>query len=121
MVCPDSAAVEPDPRGDVVLVVVLGRDRLAGDGRSEEVTSLDIGRTGSSEPSPYGGVPEGFMLLYFAAVTLLVILAMLSQRACPGRREFERSVLDCQLPRRAPFVLPPCAPDTGPGKFWSPS
>ena len=41
-----------------------------------EVTSLDIGRTESSEPSPYGSVPEGFMLLYFAAV-MLVVLALL--------------------------------------------
>jgi len=53
------------------------------------VTSLDIGRTGGSEPSPYDSVPEGFMLLYFAAAMLLVLVAMLSQRACPGRWEFE--------------------------------
>jgi hypothetical protein len=61
------------------------------------VTSLDIGRTGSSEPSPYGGVPEGFMLLYFAAVTLLVILLMLSQRACPESWEFEAVVTEEHL------------------------
>ena len=37
------------------------------------------------------------MLLYFAAVTLLVILLMLSQRACPGRWEFEAVVTDEHL------------------------
>ena len=39
------------------------------------MTSLDIGRTESSEPSPYGSVPEGFMLLYFAAVMAVVLVS----------------------------------------------
>ena len=37
------------------------------------------------------------MLLYFAAATLLVLLLMLSQRACPGRWEFEAVVTDEHL------------------------
>ena len=49
-----------------------------------EVTNLDIGRTGSSEPSSYGSVPEGFMLLYFAVIVLFILTYLLSQRACPG-------------------------------------
>ena len=39
MVCPDSAAVETDPRVDVILVVVMGSDRLVGDERSEAMAS----------------------------------------------------------------------------------
>ena len=61
------------------------------------MTSLDIGRTGGSEPSPYDSVSEGFMLLYFAAAMLLVLVAMLSQRACPGRWEFEVVVTEEHL------------------------
>ena len=61
------------------------------------MTSLDIGGTGSSEPSPYDSVPEGFMLLYFAVATLVVLALLLSQRACSGRWEFEVVVTDEHL------------------------
>ena len=37
------------------------------------------------------------MLLYFAVVMLLVLVALLSQRACPGRWEFEAVVTEEHL------------------------
>ncbi len=62
------------------------------------MTSLDIGRTGSSEHCPYRsyrGVPDGIMLLYFAAVIPLIVLpTLLGQRACAELWEFEAAVTE---------------------------